>query len=322
MDKIIFFDTVNYPENLINEKFKFENISFVKEPLSLDNIENFSEVEIIAATIFTKFSKEILDKLPNLKLITLLSTGFDNVDLEECKKRNIIVTNVPGYANESVAEHTLALLFTISKRIHICSRELKSYKVNMTKLTGFEVKNKTLGIIGTGAIGLHMAKISKDVGMNVIAFDINKKIDDAKKIGFNYVKFDELIKNSDIISLHIPLNKHTENILNKEQFDKMKNSVIIINTARGKLINSVDLLNALNSKKIDFAGLDVFEEENFDKINPESESITKKIIDHDRVVATPHAAFNTVEAINSLFDITIKNINLFLQGKEVEHRVN
>ncbi len=316
----VFFDTKLMPESIIKDKIKYPDAIFVKDSLTLDNTSQYESAEIICTNVFSKISKEILDKLPNLKLIATMTTGFDHIDLEECKNRNIIVTNVPSYSNESVAEHALALLFTISKRIHICNQEMENCNVNMPELMGFELKGKTIGLIGTGSIGLHLARLSKGVGMKVIAFDIKKNEDVAETVGFEYVELNDLFKQSDIISLHIPLNEHTKYILNKEQFNIMKQGVVIINTSRGGLINSENLLEALDSGKIDFAGLDVFEKEKFDCANPDS--VSRKLMTHKKVVATPHSAFNTVEAVNSLFDVTIKNINLFVDGKDVEDRVN
>ena len=180
--KIIFFDTRRMPEYILHKKVKYENVIFVKKTLTLDNVQQYQNAEIICINVSSVITKNILDKLPNLKLITLMTTGFDNVDLEECKNRKIIVTNVPSYSNESVAEHAMALLFTISKRIHICNEEIEKCNIDMPKLMGFELKNKTIGLIGTGSIGLHMAKLCKGVGMKVIAFDIHKNEDVAETV--------------------------------------------------------------------------------------------------------------------------------------------
>jgi D-lactate dehydrogenase len=314
----VFFDTRLMPEKLIKDKVKYPDAVFVEHSLNSENASEYKQADIICVNIFSKINKAVLDKLPNLKLIATMTTGFDHIDLEECKNRNIIVTNVPSYSNESVAEHTLALLFTISKRIHICNQEMENSNINMPELMGFELKGKTIGLIGTGSIGLHMARLSKGVGMKVIAYDINKK-DVAETIGFQYVELEALLKESDIISLHVPLNEHTKHLLGKEQLSLMKQGVVIINTSRGPLIDSEALLEALNTGKVDFAGLDVFEEEDFVCANPNS--ISRKIMTHKKVVATPHSAFNTREAVNSLFDVTLKNIDLFLDGKDVEDRV-
>jgi len=320
MNKIVFFDANNFSKEILNEKINLENIEITEKILNKNNVKDYSDAEIICISVHTKVDSELLNNFPNLKLICLLSTGYDHINMKECENREIIVTNVPGYSNESVAEHSLALLFTISKRIHLCDIELENKNIIMNELMGFELKNKTIGIIGTGSIGLSMIKLSKGVGMNVIAFDINHNIEAEKEFEFKYVEMNELLETSDIISLHVPLNKHTQHLLSKDKFNKMKQGVVIINTARGGLIDSESLLNALDSGKVDFAGLDVFEDE--DAICTNESCVTRKLIEHSKVVATPHSAFNTKEAIESLLDITINNIKLFLAKKEVENKIN
>ena len=314
----VFFDINRIPEELIRNKVKYEDAIFVENNLNNENAEKYKGAEIIIINVTSIITKEVLDKLPKLKMIALMATGYDNLDLEECKKRNIIITNVPSYSNESVAEHALALLFTISKRIHECNKEMENCNIQMPNLMGFELKGKTIGIIGTGSIGLHMAKLCKGLDMKVLAYDINQNKDIAETLGFNYVELNNLFMQSDIISVFVPLNKNTNHLINKENFDLMKKGVVIINTARGAIINEQDLLEALNSGKVAFAGLDVFEDEDF---NCKKDNTSRKLIEHKNVVATPHAGFNTVEAINSLIDVTLKNIDLFLQSKNIDDRV-
>jgi len=311
------FELKTLPNELVKKELKFDNAQFVSEELSSKNIDNFIDTEILICRVNSKIDKKVLDKLKNLKMIQLMSTGFNNVNIAECKKRNIKVCNIPSYSSEGVAEHSMALLFALSRKIIKCNKALKECKVNMPELIGFQLKNKTIGILGTGRIGIHMAKLAKGVGMKVLAFDVYKNKDEAKKIGFKYVEVDKLYAESDVISLHLPLNDKTKYLVNKKVIKKFKKGVVLINTARGKLVKTEDLLEALNTGRIMCAGLDVLEDEH--RICENKVSLTTKLIMHPNVTATPHAAFNTTEAVTALLKETAENIRKAENNKELKY---
>tara|TARA_Y100000294_G_C8477870_1_gene305474 strand:- start:135 stop:947 length:813 start_codon:yes stop_codon:yes gene_type:complete len=259
--------------------------------------------------------------MPKLKLIVTRSTGFDHIDMHECKKRGITVCNVPFYGENTVAEHAFALILSISRKICPSVARTRNQDFNYEGLRGFDLKGKTLGIIGGGHIGMHVANMAKGFEMNVLVFDLYKDKKLVKQYGFKYSTMDSLLKNSDIITLHVPYNKHTHHLINKNSLKKMKKGVVLINTARGGLIETDALVQGLNKKIISFAGLDVLEEECFLKeekklLLSHAElkcNINNVLQDHilckdERVLVTPHNAFNSIEALKRINDATIKNI--------------
>lgn len=265
------------------------------------------DYDIISIFIDTPLTKKDLDKFPHLKLIVTRSSGFDHIDLEACKARNISVCNIPNYGKNTVAEFALALLLALSRKV------FASYQVVQTTgkfiregMTGFDLKNKTLGIIGTGNIGTEMVKIAQGLGMNIIAYDINQTLD------IPYKTLEEVLKESDVISLHVPYNKHTHYLLNEKNIPLIKKGSYLINTARGPVIEMTALLNALESGQIAGAGLDVIENE--DDLSSE---ISQRLIAHPNTIITPHNAFNTKEALIRILDTTVKIINDFKNGKPV-----
>lgn len=320
-----FFELENWEKEYFQKEIKDANLIFSDSPLKED-FPNLASLSIIVIFIHSQITKEILDKMPNLKFITTMSTGFDHIDTAECKRRNIIISNVPTYGESTVAEHTFALLLAISRRIIESVDKTKRGEFMPTGLTGFELKGKTLGVIGVGSIGKNVIKIAKGFGMNVIAF---KRIPDyvlEKELGFKFVDINVLYRQSDIITLHLPYSKETHHIVNEEAFSMMKKGVVIINTARGGLIDSTALLNSLISEKVAFAGLDVLEEEpllqeerdilskTFDKEKLVSVLQDHMLVNNPRVLVTPHNAFNSDEALHSILQTTHENLAAFLNN--------
>ena len=261
MAKITFFEIKSWEANYLKKKLKGHTLKFFEEPISKENIAKAKDSSIISVFIYSQINKELLRKLPKLKLISTRSTGFDHIDLRECKKRGIIVTNVPYYGENTVAEHTFALILTLSRNIHKSYLRTLENDFSIEGLTGFDLKGKTIGIIGAGHIGLHVARIARAFGMHVRAFDIHKDEFLAEVINFKYIDLDTLLKVSDIITLHVPYNKFTHHLINKESFKKMKKGAILINTARGGVVDTDALFDALKSKRLRGAGLDVIEGE-------------------------------------------------------------
>ncbi len=293
------------------------------------------EAEILSVFVGSKVDISVFDRFPNLKYIATRSTGFDHIDIEEAKKRNIIVSNVPAYGSVTVAEFTFALLLTISRKIFPAYDQiLEQGNFEKEGLRGFDLKGKVLGVVGIGRIGQHVISIAKGFGMRVVAFDLDRDERLAKEKGFEYLGMDELLSQSDVITLHLPFNPNTKHIINKESFDKMKKGVVLINTSRGGVIETQALVEALKEGVVAGAGLDVLEaeiymgkeldflkEENSKEEDLDTILNNQYLIENPNVVITPHNAFNTKEAIERIFNVSIENIKGFIAG-EIINKIN
>lgn len=258
--------------------------------------------------------EETLNSAHNLKLICELATGFDNVDLDYCKKHDIQVSNVVNYSTDAVAQHTFALAFYVLEKLRHYDEYVKSGEYgSQSRFSNFdkpfyELAGKTWGIIGMGNIGQKVASIAKAFGCRVIFYSVTGK---SKVTEYERVPFEELLKESDVLSIHCPLSDLTRGLINKEAFSKMKSSAVLINVARGPVIVDEDLAEALNDNIIAAAGLDVTSTEPMADTNPLS-----KIMDSDKLIITPHLAWASVEARNRVVEETIKNIAAFLEGEK------
>lgn len=257
-----------------------------------------------------KLDKEIIDKM-DAKYIGLLSTGFDIVDLEASREKGIIVTNVPTYGSEAVAQMTFAHILNIFNHVAMHNESVKNgdwqAKTDFTYWNAqlVELSGKTLGLIGYGNIGKATAKIGKAFGLNIIAYTRSKTSSDSDE-DVEFVSLDDLFKRSDIVSLHCPLNPSTEKIINKENIDKMKDGVVIINTSRGPLIDEENLAIALKEGKVKAAGLDVVSREPIVKTNP--------LLNCDKAIITPHIAWAAKEARERLLNTVVENIENYKKG--------
>ncbi|MBP9758482.1 hydroxyacid dehydrogenase [Candidatus Dojkabacteria bacterium] len=322
--KIAFFEIQGWEEKFINEKLGDHQIRFFNETLSEKNIDEIKDFDIISIFIYSKINSSLLDKLPNLKAISTRSTGFDHIDIEEANKRKIYVFNVPVYGENTVAEHTFALILSLSRNVHKAYLRTTREDYRIEGLKGFDLKNKTLGVIGTGSIGLHVIKIAKGFGMKVIAYDHHPKDLFSEVLNYEYKEFDEVLANSDIVSLHIPYNKATHHLINLDNINKFKKGAILINTARGGIIETQALIKALDEGILSSIGLDVLEGE--DLILEEKQllyeqdnikNMTQLVKDHillskENVVFTPHIAFYSQEALERIIYTTIDNIQSYI----------
>ena len=330
MPKIAFFETEEWEKPYLIQKLKRHKLYFFGDILNEKSANKAKDADIISIFIYSKISKKVLGKLKKLELIVTRSTGFDHIDLKECKKRKIAVCNVPYYGENTVAEHTFALILDLTRKIHKAWERTRKLDFSQAGLRGTDLRGKTLGVIGVGSIGKHVIRMANGFEMNVIAYDIfkNKKL--AKELNFRYAGFDYLLKNSDIITLHCPYNRKTHHLINKKNMNKIKKGALLINTARGALIETDALVKALDKAILSGAGLDVLEEEchvkedhqvmskNFPKkcdmhIILENHILAKK----DNVIVTPHNAFNSVEALQRILDTTADDIEGFLKRKVV-----
>lgn len=325
--KIAFYEVEEWEKPYIKEQLKEHEVIFYDYQLRVENCCDVTDIDAVSIFIHSKIPKEVMDRLPNLKLIATRSTGFDHIDLEEAKNRNIIVSNVPTYGENTVAEHTFALILNLARNVHKSYIRTSQNNFSIDGLEGFDLKGKTLGVIGTGHIGMHVIKIAKGFGMNVIAFDPQKHKFISEILGFKYVTFDKLLEKSDIISLHAPYNEHTHHLINKENINNIKKGAILINTSRGGLIDTEALINALDQGILRGAGLDVIEGEELIKEEKEllhdpsnTEKLQTILRDHfifkkENVIFTPHNAFNSIEAKHRILDTTLENIFAYLDNK-------
>ena len=301
-----------------DELEKLGKLTVYKETSNDKNeiIKKAKDAEILLVC-YAKITREIIENLPKLEYIGVLSTGFDNIDLNACRERNIAVTNVPSYGTEAVAQFALALLLEITSRVGHHDREIKNGRWEKAGFWYFgdypliELSGKTIGIIGLGKIGLAAAKIYKAMGMEVLAY--NRSESDKAKEVVKYVNLDEIYEKSDIIDLHLPLTKDTRNIINDDSISRMKDGVIIINTARGPLIDEKALMAGLDSGKVFAAGLDVNRREPINNDNP--------LLSYDNIILTPHMAWGPVETRKRLLGIAIDNILAF-EKAESKNRVD
>ena len=316
---ITFFEINEIEKENFSKRLTGHTLRFFDDTIQNTDKKLYIDSDIICVFIHSKVDKNTIDSCKNLKLITTRSTGTDHIAIDYAKYKNIQIKNVALYGENTVAEHTFALMLALSRKIHESYVETSKGNFSTSGLMGFDLKNKTIGIIGGGRIGLHVARMARSFGMHVRVYDIHEDYFLSELINFKYVTLDELFKVSDIISLHVPLNTHTNHMINKESISKMKDGVLIINTARGGLINNEDLISALESGKIYGAGLDVLEgeeflfEENISNLHIENAAKiiveSKMLLDKPNVVITPHNAFNSIQAVNRIIDTTIENID-------------
>lgn len=329
MLRAAFFEIEDWEKEYIKRRLKLK-LDIFEHELNEQVLKKIKDIEILSVFIYSKITKELIRKLPKLKLIATMSTGYDHIDAEECKKRKITVCNVPSYGENTVAEHTFALILALSRKICQSYDRTKKGDFSLEGLRGFDLKDKTIGVIGVGRIGQHVIKIAKGFEMNVLAFDLRKDEKLAKELGFKYASLNEILKNSDIITLHVPYNKQTHHMLNKKNIKLIKKGALLINTARGGLIETEALVKALADKTLSGAGLDVLEEEC--EIKEEKQLLSKKfpmecdlktilenhiLLEQENVIITPHNAFNSNEALKRILDTTIENIKAFQKGKPI-----
>ncbi|MGB9763471.1 MAG: NAD(P)-dependent oxidoreductase [Minisyncoccia bacterium] len=335
MKKIAFLEITEWDKDYLKNFSDFSSkCDFFEEEISLNNVNKFSQYEIISIFINSKINKEILDNLSNLKLIVTRSTGFDHIDIEECKKRNILVCNVPEYGSHTVAEYTFGLILMLLRKLYDAYHQVRETgSFDLTNLRGYELYGKTLGVVGTGRIGKNVIQIANGFEMNVLAYDKYPNNELLKQLNFKYVSYEKLLQNSDIITFHVSYTPQTHHLLNKDNIKLVKKGAYIINTSRGGVIDTEALYEALKTKQIAGAALDVLEEEGIIKEEQEllllsknnlidSEKLKITLLNHlfidlDNVIITPHNAFNTEEGLKRIIETTIANIEYYLNSKPI-----
>lgn len=337
--KIAFFDTKPYDRIWFEPiaKEKGFDIVFLEEKLKENTVVMAKGCDVVCIFVNDKADDNVIVQLKELgiKAILLRCAGFNNVDLKKAKDEGIVVLRVPSYSPRAVAEYALGLIFAINRKIHRAYVRTRDFNYNINGLMGMDLVNKTIGIIGTGKIGQAMISVIRGLDMRVLLYDpypvdeIVEKTTEAKlRWGGNvsYVNLDTLFKESDIISLHCPLTKDTHYLISKDNIDKMKDGVLLVNTSRGALVNTQDLLDGLANKKFGGVALDVYEEEDdyfFEDMSEEiiSDDDLVRLTSYRNVIITSHQAFFTEEAMKAIARITIYNAECFANNDELKNIV-
>jgi D-lactate dehydrogenase len=327
--KIVFFDTKPYDKeifNKVNEKFGYE-IKFQKYHLAPETVIMAKGYDVVCAFVNDELNKETISQLHamGIKLIAMRCAGYNNVDLKEAFEK-IHVVRVPAYSPYAVAEHAVALMMTLNRKVHRAYYRTRDANFALHGLMGFDMHGKTAGIIGTGKIGKVLIDILSGFGMKILAYDAFPDNAYAKQRNIEYVDLDTLFSKSDIISLNCPLVKETEYLINSSNISKMKDGVMIINTGRGKLIKTADLVHALKKGKIGAAGLDVYEEESEYFFEDRSDAILTddtlaRLLTFNNVIITSHQGFFTHEALDNIAFTTLQNISDFVNGNELKNEI-
>lgn len=312
--KILLYDTKKYDQTSFDNvkgSYPSVEVSYLETDLSVETAALAKGYDAICAFVSSNVGKEVIEKLSvvGVKLILMRCAGYNNVDLGAAKSCNITVMRVPGYSPEAVAEHAMALALAVNRKIHKAYIKVRENNFALVGLTGVTLHGKTAGIVGTGKIGAAMCKICNGFGMKVIAYDKypNKELDYVE-----YVSFEELLKRSDLISLHCPLLDDTYHLINANTIKMMKNQVLLVNTSRGALIDTEDLIHGIRNRKFLGVGLDVYEEEAGNVFENREEdflehSVTARLLSFPNVIVTSHQGFLTEEALMAISNITLQN---------------
>lgn len=328
--KVAFFSSKHYEKEFLdaeNSKTNHE-ISYFDFPLNLHTVQMAAGHDAVCIFVNDIANKAVIDKLAALKirLIALRCAGFNNVDIKEAKLKGISVVRVPAYSPYSVAEHTVALMLTLNRKIHKAYNRVKEGNFSLEGLVGFDMHGKTVGLIGTGKIGKITAQILNGFGCKLMGYDLYPD-EECKKMGMVYKTLEEIYAQSDIISLHCPLTPETKHLINSDTLKKMKNGVMLVNTSRGALIDTKAVIKYLKSGHIGYLALDVYEEEAdlfFEDLSNQiiTDDVFSRLLTFPNVLITGHQAFFTKNALSNIAETTMGNISSFENGETLKNAVN
>jgi len=327
--KIAVFDAKSYDIdnfNEVNKSYGFELI-YHREHLDRNNVVLAGGADAVCIFVNANVDAYVIDKLceMGIQLIALRSAGYNNVDIAYAAGK-IPVVRVPEYSPHAIAEHTLALMLCLNRKVHRAFLRTRDWNFSLHGFLGFDMYNKTVGVVGTGKIGKVVIGVLQGLGMKVIAYDLFPDTAFAASNGIEYVALDDLFRRSDVITLHCPLTKETEYMIREESIAKMKDGVMIINTGRGKLINTRHLIEGLISKKVGYAGLDVYEEEGAYFYEDRSDDVLTddvlaRLLSFNNVIVTSHQAFFTQEAMSNIAHTTLENVSDYFNGSPLKNEV-
>ncbi len=306
------------------------DITFFKHNLNENtelSDEELNETEIISVFVSSQVTEKVINKFKNLRIIATRSTGYNHIDIDTCRDRNIAVVNVDGYGKYSVTQYTICAMIALIRNMLPAIKDFQLEKIMFDKYTGYDLTEMSLGVIGTGSIGASVCKVANLFNMHILAYDCKKNPEITDFV--EYVSLEELYKHSNIITLHIPFIPDVYHMISHKEFEMMQNGVYLVNTSRGELIDNAALYEAIQSKKVAGAALDVLECENLNMYPDDfltnikdatcnclsSAIINQKLIAEPNVLVTPHIAYNTFHAINTILETTFSNIRACISGK-------
>jgi D-lactate dehydrogenase len=326
--KIAVFEVEDWERDAFQSLQAEHEVVFRNEPLNAANAGRYADADVVSTFIYSNLNRVVLEQFKQLKLIATRSTGYDHIDGDYCRERGIIVSNVPTYGDTTVAEHVFGLLLAISHNLVNAVDRTRRGDFSLQGLQGFDLRGKVLGVVGTGSIGLCVIEIANGFGMAVVAYDIRHNDEAARELGFRYVEMDELLAVSDVITLHVPYNPKTHHLISDDAFARMKDGVVLINTARGQIVDVRALVRAIGDRKVSAVGLDVLSEEPtireeaelLRSVFREEHDLQAILADHillrlRNVIITPHSAFYTREAVQRIQKTTMENIVGFAEGR-------
>ncbi len=324
MNRAAFFDTKQYDRIWFDRIDKNFEIKYFEEKLNPENAELAAGYDAAIAFVNDRINSETIKILAKcgVKVLAMRCAGYNNINFKAAQEYNIPVLRVPVYSPYAVAEHAIGLLLTLNRKIHKAYNRTRDFNFSLNGLMGFDLHGKTMGVIGTGKIGQIFIKICQGFGMKILAYDPYK----ISNPDFEYAELDRIYRECDAISLHCPLTEDTHHILDRKAFSEMRSNVYIINTSRGGLIDSEALLEALKTRKIAGAGLDVYEEETslfFEDCSDTivNDDILARLVSLPNVILTSHQAFLTDEALKNIAEITINNLEDFFAGRPLKNQV-
>lgn len=326
--RIAIFETEEWERSACARLGADHSLTCTSEPLNPDTVARYTEAEIVSPFVYSQLTAAVLSRLPALRLVATRSTGYDHIDLAYCRSRGITVSNVPDYGDSTVAEHVFALLLAISRRLIDAVERTRRGGFTQSGLRGFDLRGRMLGVVGTGRIGRRVIAIAKGFGMQVVAFDLRPDPEAAERTGFRYADFKDVLSTADVVTLHVPASGQTESLISDREFGLMKPGAVLINTARGNVVDASALVRALAEGRIAAAGLDVLPQEPlireeaqiFRSDVPADEYDLKVLVANHvllrfpNVVVTPHNAYNTDGAVGRIIETTLENIESFARN--------
>lgn len=313
MSSIIFLDVDPEDRASVTERFP-DAIFCPAHESEKELVDSCKDAEVVSTFITTAFPHSVIEQLPKLKLLCTRSVGYDHIDLEACEEKGIVVTNVPDYGSHVIAEHVFALLLSTIRHIEEGNRRVEEGTFDYHGLRGMALQGKTIGIVGTGKIGRKVARIAHGFGMKILAVDVCRVLELEEQYGVRYVELPELLGASDILSLHVPSLPETNHMINAKTIAQMKDGAILVNTARGSLVDTDALLDALDSGKMRLALLDVLE-------NEANMTEDARLVHHPKVVTTPHIAFYADDSMRNMYNDCFTSIDEWKKGDKPVHIV-